>query len=223
MEDLHHVFCQCERAKIIWFSSPLGINFEKIHEQFQDWLIHYILSITLWYCWFNFIHYSIWWANNKLCFEGKLLEVHDIIKILGEMLLIFKQIQQPKSHQHPWIWVVHLYLALPLGYLLPRVVLKWILLEQVLWMVGGAIGVVIRDHSVLLFATATWSFLGPPDSFLAEAILGKNMPWRLDGNWGIGAVIRDHSNLLFATATWPFLGPLDPFLVEAIGQKYALT
>jgi len=59
----------CWYAKHAWSLSPLGIRFEGIPMSFTDWLENTILS----FC------YGLWYAHNKICFEGRNIEAVNIV------------------------------------------------------------------------------------------------------------------------------------------------
>jgi len=82
-EDLDHIFMNCWYAKHAWLLSPLRIRFERIPMSFIDRLentvskapsppdvIVYVLSLC----------YGLWYARNKVCFEGRNIEEVNIIR-----------------------------------------------------------------------------------------------------------------------------------------------
>jgi ribonuclease HI len=88
VEDINHIFMECEWSKRVWFDSNLTINFNRgPNSSFIEWIIQSIqhrpkqiieeiASIT----------YSIWFARNKLVFQEQNIPVNESLKKAMESL-----------------------------------------------------------------------------------------------------------------------------------------
>jgi len=73
--DIDYAFMPCPLAKLVWFSSPLGINFDNVEDDFCTWLEKIIMQdqqevteLILFLC------YSLWWARNRKSLNWKIYQ-----------------------------------------------------------------------------------------------------------------------------------------------------
>jgi hypothetical protein len=88
--DIDHTFMLCPFAKLVWFSSPFGINFDNV-DDFCTWLEKIIMQdqpevseLILSLC------YGLRWARHMICFELKDIIVEMIVKKSYGMVVEYK-------------------------------------------------------------------------------------------------------------------------------------
>jgi hypothetical protein len=71
-ETINHLFMECDRARIIWFRSKLGITFNTNHRNFVDWLLYCFTTLKdKELCYLASVTYEIWFARNLHVFENR--------------------------------------------------------------------------------------------------------------------------------------------------------
>jgi hypothetical protein len=166
-EDLDHILMNCWYAKQAWPLSPLEIRFEGIPMSFMDWLentiskahsnvIVYILSLC----------YGLWYACNKICFEGGNIEAVNIVRKAWNIIEDYKEFMNAHVDVEPTISI-----SSPSTWTLPPTSSFKLNIDASgpvdnTWGVGA----IVQDSEGFGLVAATWNFDVLLDVTIVEAL-----------------------------------------------------
>ncbi|KAK2363143.1 hypothetical protein QL285_088153 [Trifolium repens] len=191
-ESIDHTFMHCPRANKIWFGSKLGIQFNRSHDCFIDWLIYAITSHDCFIDWLIYaitsictediiypaaIIYSIWYARNQHIFELNDTPNLTVIEKANKSIVEFQQ--ATSTDQTGTTDQINNNINCNINYQHNPRSTQWI---------KPMVGTIKKN---------------------CDANLSRS------GRWGQGATCRDSDGFFVAAATWETPGSDDPTLAEA--------
>jgi hypothetical protein len=174
---------ECDGATRVWFGSNLGIKFSTNQKQFLDWLFYCISTLKEEdICFLAAVIYGLWWARNKMVFENYDMEDTTIIEKAYASVLEYQRVnlskpnnEQTSSNNHQRTTRIartqhRNNLLNNTKWRKPRVGVIKANSDANLTVDGcWGLGVIFRDDSGQILASATWLIPGFNDPATAKA------------------------------------------------------